>query len=181
MARSTTAARRYAEAAFELADRDNALDAWAAGLASAAAVAAEGQAVAYLDSPAVPLDQRFATVDKLLANRAPDGVGRLAKLLVQRRTTDRLVPIATEFERLLNERRGIVEALVTSATPLTSDETDALRSKVERMTDRTVTLRVAVDDALIGGLTVRIGDTLYDASVRGRLERLRESLLATAR
>jgi F-type H+-transporting ATPase subunit delta len=49
------------------------------------------------------------------------------------------------------------------------------------MTDQTVNLRVQVDDALIGGLTVRIGDTLYDASVRGRLERLREELVASAR
>jgi F-type H+-transporting ATPase subunit delta len=49
------------------------------------------------------------------------------------------------------------------------------------MTDRTVHLRVEVDDSLIGGLTVRIGDTLYDASVRGRLERLREELVASAR
>jgi F-type H+-transporting ATPase subunit delta len=49
------------------------------------------------------------------------------------------------------------------------------------MTDRTVDLRVQVDDSLIGGLTVRIGDTLYDASVRGRLERLREQLVSGAR
>jgi F-type H+-transporting ATPase subunit delta len=49
------------------------------------------------------------------------------------------------------------------------------------MTGRTVDLRVEVDEALIGGLTVRVGDTLYDASVRGRLERLRERLVAGAR
>ena len=88
------------------------------------------------------------------------------------------VPIAAEFRRLLNERQGIVEALVTSAQSLSAEETAALKAKVEQMTDRTVTLRVAVDDALIGGLTVRIGDTLHDASVRGRLERLRAQLIA---
>ena len=178
MARRTTAARRYAEAAFELAERDEAFDAWAAGLRAASAAVSEAKVGAFLDSPAVPLEARLDAVDKMLGGRAPDGVVRLAKLLVHRRVSDRLVPISAEFQRLLNEREGVVEALVTSARPLSADETEAVRAKVERMTDRTVTLRVAVDESLIGGLTVRIGDTLHDASVRGRLERLRSQLIA---
>ena len=64
--------------------------------------------------------------------------------------------------------------------PLSQDETAAL-AKVAGMTGRTVDLRVEVDESLIGGITVRVGDTLYDASVRGRLERLRERLVAGAR
>jgi F-type H+-transporting ATPase subunit delta len=178
--RPSTAARRFAEAAFELAERDNALDAWAAGLASAAATVADRKVADYLDNPAVPLKDRQAALDGLLG-RAPDGVVRLAKLLAVRRSTDRLSSISAEFQRLLNKRRGVVDALVTSAAPLTHDETDALAKKVARMTNREVQLRVEVDEALIGGLTVRIGDTLYDASVRGRLERLREQLVTAAR
>src|SRR5205823_5665836 len=141
---------------------------------------AEAKVASFLDSPAVPIDERLAAVDGLLAG-APDGVVRLAKLLAQRRATDRLIGIAAEYHRPLNRWRGVVEALVTSAAPLSGDETDALRAKVEEMTDRTVTLHVNVDEALIGGLTVRIGDTLYDASVRGRLERLREQLVSQSR
>ena len=75
----------------------------------------------------------------------------------------------------------MVEALATTALPLTGDETSALQRKIAEMTGRTVDLRVDVDESLIGGLTVRVGDTLYDASVRGRLERLRERLVAGAR
>ena len=74
-----------------------------------------------------------------------------------------------------------MEALATSAAPLSEDETANLKGKVAKMTGRTVDLRVEVDETLIGGLTVRVGDTLYDASVRGRLERLRERLVAGAR
>jgi F-type H+-transporting ATPase subunit delta len=178
--RPSTAARRFAEAAFELAERDDALDSWAAGLASAAATVSDQKIADYLDNPAVPLKDRQAALDGLLG-RAPDGVIRLAKLLAARRATDRLSSIAAEFQRLLNRRRGIVDALVTSATPLTREETEALTKKVAQMTDREVELRVQVDETLIGGLTVRIGDTLYDASVRGRLERLREQLVTAAR
>jgi F-type H+-transporting ATPase subunit delta len=74
-----------------------------------------------------------------------------------------------------------VDAVAKTALPLTDDETRALREKVAQMTGREVHLTVDVDESLIGGLTVRVGDTLYDASVRGRLERLRERLAAGAR
>ena len=181
MARPSTAARRYAEAAFELATRDDALDAWAAGLELAAEALTEPRVAAVVGSPAVPLRERLDLVDRLLGGRAPDSVLRLAQLLTERRATDRLTGIATEYRRLLNRERGIVDALVTSAMPLKGDEVEAVRDKVAKMTDRTVELRVQIDESLIGGLTVRIGDTLYDASVRGRLERLREQLVSTAR
>ena len=181
MARPSTAARRYAEAAFELATRDDSLDAWAAGLELAAEALTEPRVAAVVGSPAVPLRERLDLVDRLLGGRAPDSVLRLAQLLTERRATDRLTGIAAEYRRLLNRERGIVDALVTSAMPLKADEVEAVRDRVARMTDRTVELRVQIDESLIGGLTVRIGDTLYDASVRGRLERLREQLVSTAR
>ncbi len=181
MSRPSTAARRFAEAAFQLADRDDALDAWAAGLDAVAAAVSDETVARVIDNPAVPLPDRIGLLQKSLGGRTPQGVLNIAKVLATRRASDRLPGIASEFRRLLNQRRGIVEALVTSAAPLSADEVTAVRDKVARMTDRTVELQTAVDEALIGGLTVRIGDTLYDASVRGRLERLRESLLAAAR
>jgi F-type H+-transporting ATPase subunit delta len=181
MARRTTAARRYAEAAFELATRDKALDAWADGLDMAAGVVSDDRIGTFIDNPAAPLEERLGLLDRMLAGKVPDSVLNLAKLLAGRRAIDRLAPIATEYRRLLNGERGIVEAHVTSASSLTESETEALRKKLAAMTDRTVELQVQVDDSLIGGLTVRVGDTLYDASVRGRLERLREQLIASAR
>lgn len=181
MARSSTAARRYAEAAFELAERDDAVDAWAEGLELVAGVVADDRIGAFLDSPAAPLPDRLALLDRMFSGKVSDSVLRLAKLLVERRAVSRLPAIAVEYHRLLNRKQGRVEALVTSAAPLSTAETEALRKKVAQMTDRTVDLVVRVDDALIGGLTVRIGDTLYDASVRGRLDRLREQLVSGAR
>jgi F-type H+-transporting ATPase subunit delta len=178
---TSTAARRYAEAAFELATRDKALDAYAEGLDLAATTLGQGTALAVLRNPAQPLKQRTEIVDGLLSSRVPDQVLKLVGLLVQRGKIDRIGEVAREYRRLLNRERGIVEALATAAAPLTPDETAALQRKVAKMTGSTVDLRVEVDDSLIGGLTVRVGDTLYDASVRGRLERLRERLVAGAR
>ena len=173
-------ARRYAEAAFELATRDDALDAYGDGFDLAARMLG-GDVLAILRNPARPLSERIELVDTLLGKRVPDPVRKLVGLLVQRGKVDRLPNVAAEYHRLLNRERGIVEAVATTAVALDASETEALASKVAQMTGRTVDLRVEVDEALIGGLTVRVGDTLYDASVRGRLERLRERLVAGAR
>src|SRR4051794_21750582 len=151
MGRPTTAARRYAEAAFQLADRDGALDAWAAGLDAAAAAFSDEAVARFIDNPAVPLPDRVGLLERSLGGKTPDGVLNIAKMLAAKRASDRLPGIASEFRRLLNQRRGIVEALVTSAAPLSADEVTAVRDKVARMTERTVELRTAVDEALIGG------------------------------
>ncbi len=182
MARATsTAARRYAEAAFQIASRDRALDEWAAGLDLAARLVADERVASIVDNPARPYRERLGVLERLLKGRAPDGVLRLAGLLAERSQVERLPGVATEYRRLLDRQRGIVEARVTSAAPLTPDETDAVRAWVERTTGAKVSLSAAVDEALIGGLTVRVGDRLMDASVRGRLERLRSELLTGAR
>ena len=178
---ASTAARRYAEAAFQLATRDKAIDAFAEGLELAAGVLSDATVLSVLRNPARPLRQRLEVVDALLSKRVPGPILKLVGLLVERGKIDRIGAVAAEYRRLLNRERGIVEAVATSAAPLTKDETEALRQKVAGMTGRTVDLRVEVDESLIGGLTVRVGDTLYDASVRGRLERLRERLVAGAR
>ncbi len=93
-----------------------------------------------------------------------------------------LIPaIVGEYRRLLDRQRGVAAAIVTSAAPLSADETAAISARIEALTGTTVSLRTAVDPALIGGVTVRIGDRLIDASVRGRLERLRDRIVAGAR
>lgn len=181
MARATTAGRRYAEAAFELASRDDAFDAWADGLALAARFADDDGVLRVVDNPSIPHADRLATVARLLDGRVIAGVFNLARLLAQRGRFESLPAIAAEFTRLLNRHRGIVVAVVTSAQPLSADENAALRARVEAMTGTAVDLRAEVDPTLIGGLTVRVGDELLDASVRGRLERLRNQLVGSTR
>jgi len=75
----------------------------------------------------------------------------------------------------------VVMATVTSAVPLTTDETAAIRTRVEAMAGASIELRTEVDPDLLGGLTVQVGDRLLDASIRGRLERLRDQLHAGGR
>ena len=181
MARPSTAARRYAEAAFEIATRDRTLDSWGDGLALAAEVLADRRVASVVDNPAIPLAQRLDVVERLLSGRVQAPLLRLVRLLVQRSRLDMLPAVASQYQRLLNRQRGVVEAVVTSAAPLSRDETETLRAKLADMTGAAVALEERVDAALIGGLTVRVGDQLLDASVRGRLERLRNQLVAGTR
>jgi len=91
------------------------------------------------------------------------------------------VLLALEQLRVLDRERGVVPAVVTSAVPLSAEEAAAVQARVEAMTGSTVSLRSEVDPSLVGGLTLRVGDRLLDASIRGRLERLRSQLLAGSR
>jgi F-type H+-transporting ATPase subunit delta len=137
--------------------------------------------VPVVDSPAVPLAQRLAVTSALLEARIAPQALRLVNLLVGRGRAAILPRVAEEFGRRLNQHRGIVRATVTSAAALTDKETAEIRSRVEAMAGAQVEIRSAVDPALIGGLTIQVGDRLLDASIRGRLERLRAQLQSGAR
>ena len=181
MSRPVVAARRYAEAAFQVALADDTLDAWNDDLAYAANVLGLGEVEQIVDSPAVPLADRTALVARLLEGRLQPGALRLVDLLVSRGRVSSLARVAAEFTHLLNSHRGIVTATVTSAVPLTQDETSAIRARVETMAGALVELQTQVDPALIGGVIVQVRDQLLDASIRGRLERLRDQLHAGGR
>ncbi len=181
MARPTGAARRYAAAAFELAKRDELLDRWAAELRLAGEMAGDPTVARFADDPALDLAVRRQVVERLLGDRVSRQVRNLVLLLVDRGRFSALPAVVAEYALLLREERGIVAATVTSAVALDPKETAAVQARVEALTGRQVQLATAVDPALIGGLTVRVGDRLIDASVRGRLERLRDRLVVGAR
>ncbi|HEY3522411.1 MAG TPA: ATP synthase F1 subunit delta [Candidatus Limnocylindrales bacterium] len=176
---STGAARRYAEAAFDLAHADGDLDGWAEDLRRVAAVGADDRAADVLDNPTIPATEREEAVAKALAGKVRDDVLRLAQLAVRRGRASVLPAVSSEFDRLLDRERGIVTAVVTSAGPLSDADAKAVSERVAELRGASnVRLEQRVDESLIGGLTVRIGDRLIDASVRGRLERLRARIVA---
>lgn len=181
MARPLAAARRFADAAFQVALANNELDRWREDLALAATTLAQPDVAGVVANPAIPLAQRHALVARLLDGRIGPSALRLVNLLVARGRADQLGRVADEYVRLHNTHRGVVMATVTSAAPLTDAEASAIRDRVAAMTGTTVEIRAEVDPSLIGGLTVQVRDRLLDASIRGRLERLRDQLNAGGR
>jgi F-type H+-transporting ATPase subunit delta len=181
MARPTTAARRYAEAAFEIARRDGTLDRWNDDLRLAAEVAVQPDVARVVDSPAIPFASRREVVANLLGPRLSPQALNLTLLLAHRGRLSAVPAVAAEYKRLVDRERGVVTATVSSAVPLEPAELEAIGAHVRETTGARAEIVTVVDPALIGGLTVRIGDRLIDASVRGRLERLRDRIVAGAR
>jgi F-type H+-transporting ATPase subunit delta len=178
MAKRDSAPRRYAEAAFQLATRDDSIETWRRELEQAAAMT-DGQLMDVLANPALPLDERLEAANRVFANLG-QSVRNLIFLLVRRHRIEQLPRVVAEFIRLDERRQGIVHANATSAAPLTDLEVKALTARLEQMTGGRIALETDVDAALLGGLIVRVGDRLIDGSVRGRLERLRNQLTSGA-
>jgi F-type H+-transporting ATPase subunit delta len=171
------AGRRYAEAAFELATRDKAVDAWQRDLAFAAELARDERVARAADSPAVPVAERRKLVRRLLASRVSPFALNLALLVAERGRFAVLPDVSVEYDALVRKSRGIIAATVTTPTPLSKQELAAVKKRVEQLAGAHVELSTATDPSLLGGLRVRIGDLQIDASVSGRLERLRARLV----
>jgi F-type H+-transporting ATPase subunit delta len=127
-------ARRYAEAAFEIAERDQTVDAWLGDLDTAATDLGESGAVHLLSNPAVPIADREKVVRDVLGTRVSAKTVNLLLLLVRRGRADLLGSVATEFRRLYDRREGISHATVTSAAPLEDAEVGALRERLTSIT-----------------------------------------------
>jgi F-type H+-transporting ATPase subunit delta len=180
MARHDSSARRYAEAAFQLAVRDDEVDGWRTDLARAATVLGELSVARVLADRGLAVEPRQHLVEAVVgaAVRAP--VRNLALLLLQRGRLESLPAVVAEFIRLDNARQGIITATAISAAPLEPAEVRDLTARLEQLSGGRIELSQSVDPSLLGGIQVRLGDRLIDGSVRGRLERLRHRLASGA-
>ena len=175
----TTTARRYAEAAFEIAERDGTVETWLQQLSAIADAVSDPAVVRRLEDPHIPIDRRVEAIRAGASDMLPP-IRNLLGLVIRRRRVESLPDMAREFRRLYNRRAGIIEATAVSATELDESELSALRTRLEQMTGGRIELQTRIDPSLLGGVQVRIGDLLIDGSVRGRLERLRSRLAAGA-
>ncbi len=180
MARRESAARRYAEAAFGVAIRDDTVQRWRTELDSAAEIVAEERIGRALANPSIPVGTRTATAESTFGPLVGRQVLNLIGLMLRRGRIQELPRLAAEFRRLDDARQGITHASATSASSLTPDEVQALTLRLEQFTGGHVELDVQVDPSLLGGVVVRVGDRLIDGSVRSRLERLRNQLVSGA-
>jgi F-type H+-transporting ATPase subunit delta len=132
-----------------------------------------------LESPAVPVSRKRAVLSAI-AGRL--GFSKIARnflfVLVDHRRIDAIGEIVDQFEIQLDERLGYARAEVASAAPLNDSQKSSVADYLSRVTGKQLRVKYAVDDSLIGGVVARVGSTVYDGSIRGRLRAMERRLTA---
>jgi F-type H+-transporting ATPase subunit delta len=132
-----------------------------------------------MENPSIPGEQKRAVLDAVIKKL---GASRPVRNFVAVITDHRRLPlfsdIVKQVEQELNERLGFAEAQVTSARPLGDPEKQLLEAEIAKLTGKKVRARYQQDPSLLGGAVVQVGSTIYDGSVNGQLERIREQLVS---
>jgi F-type H+-transporting ATPase subunit delta len=129
------------------------------------------------ENPAIPAEQKRRVLDVIVER---DGISKqvrnLVAVLIDHRRVHFLEPIIGQLEKELDARLGFAEAEITSARQLDDAEKREFEAQVGKLTGKKVRARYGQDASLLGGAVVRLGSTIYDGSVKGQLERLKEAI-----
>jgi F-type H+-transporting ATPase subunit delta len=175
----TVVDRVYANALFEAAKDKGRLEPVREQLARFVAAEAEVPELrALLRNPEIDPRARAAALEELLTG-GDEVLRNFLLVLADKGRAAQLEEIAREFERLIAEHEGVVHAELTTAVELSDEEAGKLLSQIEKTSGRRVEASRKVDPDLIGGIVLQVGSHRLDASVRGRLERLRRELART--
>lgn len=173
----TVVAKRYAEALFQLATEKNIADQLISELGTVKDVFKnDKQLVDFLSHPRVTLQDKKQLIDEAFKSQN-DTVLNTLKILVERHRLSEIVAIIDHYNHLYNEANGIATATVFSVRPLTDDEKASLEKSFKaKLNKDSITFTNEIDESLVGGVRIRIGNTIYDGSISGKLNRLKSNL-----
>lgn len=172
MSEAATLARPYAVAVFKYAQQTQDIAHWSEMLAFLAAVMQDPAMQRLIDNPRLAKAQLTTLLLDIAGERLDHAAQRLLKLLVENRRLSLLPFIARLFENYRAEAEGYIDVTVTSAYFLNDDQYNHLVWVLQNQFQRAVRLTVYIDPSLLGGIIVKAGDKVIDASVRGRLQKM---------
>lgn len=173
-----TVIKRYAQALLELGKADGKYILYGRELkVLATALIDLGDAAKTLTSPAFPEWLRRKMLDAILTKAALSPmVTNFVCLLMDKDRLAELVDISEKYNQLADEEKGVIQASLTTAKPLTAEEIEAIGQSLNKFSGRQVELSVVHDSAIIGGVVARMGDLTIDGSVRTQINKLAEKL-----
>jgi F-type H+-transporting ATPase subunit delta len=169
--------RRYAEAIFDIAKKQNTLDRTLDDVREIARLFSHRTLAYLLNEPKIPTQRKENAIRQALASKVLPTSLNLALLIVQRELVEAMPSIARELEQLVLNYKNQAVAQVTTAMPMDQQEQNAVRQALEQRTGKTILMQTKVSPDILGGVVARVGDRVIDASVRHRLASLRRQLL----
>jgi F-type H+-transporting ATPase subunit delta len=175
-----SASLQYANALADVALAQGAADAALKQLGDfAAAFAISNELRNFLTSPGVPREAKHGVIEKIAARV---GAGKIVRnflfVIADHHRTHILPEIVASFQDVIRQRQGIAEAEISSAVELSAAQKKKFAQTLERLTGKKIQTKYSLDSALLGGAIVRVGDTIYDGSVRNILNEMRARLVA---
>ena len=173
-----SASLQYANALADVAMAQKAAEPALEQLIGFGALYAEsGELRNFLASPAVAAEAKHRVIDKLLARVGGSKIVRnFLFVIADHQRTHVLPEIIAAFQNVIRQRQGIMEAQVSSAVELSKTQKAEMEFTLERLTGKRVEAKFSLEPELLGGAVVRVGDTVYDGSLRSRLNELRARL-----
>jgi F-type H+-transporting ATPase subunit delta len=170
-------ARRYAEAMFQIALKQNTVDRTLEDVKNITEIFANRKLAYLLREPKIPIQRKEKVLREALTGRVLPTSLNLTLLVVHRELVDVMSHIARELETLVLNYRNEAIAQVTTAAAMDEAESELVKEALERSTGKTVIMGTRVDPRILGGVIAQVGDQLIDASVRYRLQALQRELL----
>jgi F-type H+-transporting ATPase subunit delta len=172
--------RNYAEALLTLARKNGEQEEWGALIDAISVGMREDHTLrTFLESPKLSAARKIQILDKALGRRVPKLFMRFVEAVIMKRRQMLIPEIASEYRSLIDESEGRVHVNVTVAREPAEPEKDALAKQLSRLFGKRVVPHISLNPAILGGVIVKVGDTVMDGSVRRRLASLRQRMLAT--
>lgn len=172
MSELSTAARPYAKAVYDTAKETGALEVWSDALANLSAVVASTEIRERLDSPDLAAAQKADLVIQVLGKNLSEQQQNLVRLMAENGRLKLMSSVADQFEVARAKAENKIEAEVVSAFALSDDQTEELATTLKNKLGCDITLTTSVDESLIGGVVIKAGDTIIDASMKSQLDSL---------
>jgi F-type H+-transporting ATPase subunit delta len=143
------------------------------------AYAESAQLRTFLASPAVSVEAKHAVIEKIVARLGASKIIRnFLFVLADHRRTHLIPEVIAAFHQVIRQRQGIAEAEISSAVEMSAAQKKVMAATLAQLTGKKIEAKFGLDPALLGGAVVRIGDTIYDGSLRSRLNEMRARLAA---